>query len=241
MALDTTQPAVREELAELALLFEVSQALEQSVDLRDVVTPVLQAIAKHSAMQRCMLTLFKKDTGDIWIDAAEGLSPRQRQKGRYKLGEGIIGRVVQTGKALVVPRISEEPLFLDRTGARENLRKQDISYVCVPIKLGNEVIGTLSADQPFAGQASLSEDARLLSVVATLVAQAVKLRLSIEEQRKALVDENIRLHEELRDRFRPSNIIGNSRVMHAVYDQIAQVCKSDATVLVLGESGTGKE
>jgi Nif-specific regulatory protein len=69
----------------------------------------------------------------------------------------------------------------------------------------------------------------------------VRLRQSAQEERQRLMEENRRLQEELKDRFRPSNIIGNSKPMQAVYDLIAQVSKSDATVLIRGESGVGKE
>jgi len=140
-------------------------------------------------MLRGSLTLLNRDTGEIFIEAAYGLSPSQKERGRYRLGEGATGRVVQTGLPAVVPRISRDPLFLDRTGARKRHNKADISFICVPIK----------------------------------------------------VEENQRLQEELQDRFRPSNIIGNSKPMQAVYDLIAQVSESDATALIRGESGVGKE
>jgi Nif-specific regulatory protein len=74
-----------------------------------------------------------------------------------------------------------------------------------------------------------------------MVARAVRLRQKAAEERERLHEENLRLQEELQDRFRPSNIIGNSKAMQAVYDLIAQVSKSDATVLIRGESGVGKE
>jgi Nif-specific regulatory protein len=74
-----------------------------------------------------------------------------------------------------------------------------------------------------------------------MVAQAVRLRRSAQDERQRLMEENSRLQEELKDRFRPNNIIGNSKVMQSVYEQIAQVSKSDTTVLIRGESGTGKE
>jgi Nif-specific regulatory protein len=61
------------------------------------------------------------------------------------------------------------------------------------------------------------------------------------EETRALQAENTRLQEELKERFRPANIIGNSHAMQDVFDMIAQVCRSDATVLIRGESGTGKE
>jgi Nif-specific regulatory protein len=56
-----------------------------------------------------------------------------------------------------------------------------------------------------------------------------------------LLEENIQLQEKLKDRFRPESIIGNSKAMQTVYDLIAQVSKSNTTVLIRGESGTGKE
>jgi Nif-specific regulatory protein len=81
----------------------------------------------------------------------------------------------------------------------------------------------------------------LLTVISAMIAQAVRLRQSAQEERLRLVEENSRLQEELRERFRPTNIIGNSSEMQEVYNLIGQVSKSEATVLIRGESGTGKE
>jgi len=88
---------------------------------------------------------------------------------------------------------------------------------------------------------SLEEDVRLLSIIASMIAQAVRLRQSAQEDRQRLLEENLRLQEELKDRFRPANIIGNAKTMQAVYDQIAQVAGTQTTVLLRGESGVGKE
>ncbi|MBT3272227.1 MAG: sigma 54-interacting transcriptional regulator, partial [Spirochaetales bacterium] len=82
---------------------------------------------------------------------------------------------------------------------------------------------------------------RLLSILGSMIAQAVKLRQQVQEEKQRLVEENTRLQAKLQDRFKPSNIIGNSRAMQGVFDLIAQVSKSEATVLIRGESGTGKE
>lgn len=232
---------IRREVQELSLLFEISRRLEESLDIREVVGPVLEAMAKQMGMLRGTLTLLDRETGEIFIEEAYGLSQSQREKGRYKLGEGVTGKVVQTGQPAIVPRISKEPLFLNRTSARKNLKKKDISFICVPIKLGRDSIGALSADRLFEDKVSFEEDVRLLTIIASMIAQAVQLRRSVQEQRRLLEKENLRLKEKLKDRFRPSNIIGNSNVMQVVYDLIAQVAKSDTTVLIRGESGTGKE
>ena len=241
MTAKTVKTKVRREVGELSLLFEISQILDESLDLREVAGPVLKAISTHTGMLRGMLTLLNRETGEISIEAATGLSRGQKERGKYRLGEGVTGKVVETGKPLIVPRISEEPQFLDRTRSRKGMHKKDISFICVPVKLGNEVIGALSIDQIFTNDASLKEDVRLLSIITSMIARAVRLRQRAAEERERLQEENLRLQEELQDRFRPSNIIGNSKAMRAVYDLIAQVSKSDATVLIRGESGVGKE
>ncbi len=237
---DPESPAERR-VQELSLLFEISRTLDRSMDLGEVAGPLLGAIASRMGMLRGTLTLLNRQSGEIVIEAAHGLSPSQRERGRYRRGEGVTGKVVQSGEPAVVPRISEEPLFLDRTGARRGLRKKDVSFICVPIKLGNEVIGALSADRLFEERVALEEDVRLLSIIASMIAQAVRLRQSAEEERQRLLEENVRLQRALEEKFRPSNIVGDSRAMQGVYDLIGQVSGSVATVLIRGESGTGKE
>ncbi len=234
-------PEIKQEVTELLLLFEISQSLDQSMNLDEVVGPVFELLAQHRGMMRGTLTLLNRESGEILIEAAHGLSQEQIERGRYRPGEGVTGKVIATGKPAIVPHISDEPLFLDRTGARSSLEKKDISFICVPIKIGNEVIGALSADRLFEDGISFVEDVRLLSIVASMIAQAVRLRQSAQEERHRLIEENKRLQDQLKDRFQPANIVGNSKSMQNVYDLIAQVTRSDTTVLIRGESGTGKE
>ncbi|MBN2211692.1 MAG: nif-specific transcriptional activator NifA [Sedimentisphaerales bacterium] len=235
------QPRIKRDVNELALLFDISRLLDQSLDIREVAEELLEAMSQRMGVSHATLTLLNRQTGEIYIEAAHGLTPAQRERGRYRPGEGVTGRVIQTGRPAVVPRISKEPLFMDKTGVRRGITREEISFICVPIRIGNESIGALSVDHLFTERVSFEEDVRLLSIIASMIAQAVRLRLSVEEERQRLMDENVRLHQQLQDRFRPSNIIGNSAAMQIVYDQIAQVCKSNATVLIRGESGTGKE
>lgn len=230
---------VKKEIKELSLLFEISQILTRSLDLSEVLEPVLISMAERLEMLRGTITLLNRETGEIYIEEAFGLSEIQKERGRYRIGEGITGKVIQTGEPAVVRDISEEPQFLNRTGARIN--KKDISFICVPIKIGNEAIGALSADRLFSDEVSLKEDVRLLSIIASMIAQAVRLRQSALEERQRLINENLRLREELKERFKPSNIIGESKAMEEVYDIINRVADTDTTVLLRGESGVGKE
>ena len=66
------------------------------------------------------------------------------EKGKYKLGEGVTGRVIQTGKSIAIPKISEEPAFLNRTASRRIKGMGEISFICVPVQKGKQVVGALS-------------------------------------------------------------------------------------------------
>jgi Nif-specific regulatory protein len=226
---------------ELEALYKISRILAEGRRQKQVLSEVLDTLHNDLGMSRGIITLLSPDGTQLSAEVAHNLSERQRRTIRYRMGEGVTGRVVQTQKAMVIPKVSQEPLFMDRTGRKKKIGKDEISFICVPIKIGPKVFGTLSADRVFGESASLDEDVRALSIVAGLIAHDVKSRRAEAEIRQALEDENLRLRHELEDRFRPENIIGNSNAMREVYSAIHQVAPSDTTVLIRGESGTGKE
>ena len=231
----------RRQAQELECLSLIGEALSSSLELRATLQEIFQILADRMGMSRGTLTLLNPRTGQLAIEIAHGLSFEEQQRGRYRLGEGITGRVVESGQPMVVPRIGEEPLFLDRTRSRRKIQKENISFLCVPIRVGQSVLGALSVDRLFTEQVSLQEDLRLLTIISSMVGQAVKLHQVLQEEKERLIDENIKLHQELQERYRIPNIVGNSRKMQEVFQAITQVAPSEATVLIRGESGTGKE
>src|SRR5260370_6786618 len=74
-----------------------------------------------------------------------------------------------------------------------------------------------------------------------MIAQAIKVHHLIESDKPRLLDENIHLKQELRERYDFSHLIGNSNPLRQVYEQVTQVARTNTTVLLRGESGTGKE
>ena len=240
---DTTISNIRSirHLRELEALYKISQILVGGEGQKQALAEVLDVLHAELGMNRGTVVLLSPDAKELMIEVAHNLSERQRRNVRYRMGEGITGRVVQTGKPAVVPKVSQEPLFLDRLHERRKLSKDEISFICVPIAIGKEVVGALSADRVFDQTASLEEDVRALSIVASMIANDVKARRTSQLERQALEQENLRLRSQLEDRFRPENIIGNSGAMREVYRSIHQVAASDTTVLIRGASGTGKE
>jgi Nif-specific regulatory protein len=225
---------------QLSALLEVGEVLGSAANFEQALYEILEVLHQRLQMRLGTLSLLEGDR-EVAIDIAYGLSQDEIDRGRYKVGEGITGRVVESAKPVIVPRISSEPLFLDRTQARTTDEKSHTSFVCVPITLERQVVGTLSADCPYVDDARLQANVRLLTIVAAMVAQNVASRRRAREEWASLLDENQRLQTELKERFHPTNIIGNSRPMEEMGSLIGRVAPSDATALLRGESGTGKE
>ncbi len=227
------------ELRQLSTLVEVSHALSGTVNLKHSLHLILEILERHHGMFRSYITLLQRETGELYIEASNGLTA-EGQRARYRVGEGITGRVVESGKPIVVPQVSHEPLLLERAAQRKGNR-EELSFICVPIVVARRHVGALSVDLRFRADRDYSRTAEFLRVVAAIIAQALRVERLVEAETQRLLEENTHLREELRERYDFSNMVGNSGRMRQVYEQIAQVAGTATTVLIRGESGTGKE
>jgi Nif-specific regulatory protein len=221
---------------ELSSILEVSKVLTTSFDLEKNLSEVMSTLGKMLEMQRGCVFLLDQRSGEMRIVAAHGLSRQNIERGKYRIGEGIVGRVLEKKKPMVIPNIGKEPLFLNKTGSRPE--KEGISFLCVPIKLKNEVLGVLSVDRIYAKEhGNVDDDLRVLEIISSLIAQFLKLRetyVRVEAEK-----EDLRL--ELKGRYSIENIVGVSDRMQEVLAAVHRVAPSKSTVLLRGESGTGKE
>jgi Nif-specific regulatory protein len=241
--MSTTDPAgdlSTSEVRRLSTLLEASRALSSTLDLKAALHNVLEILGQHHGAVRGMVALIDEDTRDLHVEATDGLI-KAGTKARYAVGEGITGRVVQTGRAIVVQRVSREPLFLNRASDRPELARQELTYICVPITLNKKAIGALGVDLRYKADRDYDRYAKFLGVVAAMVSQALKVQRLVEAERHRLIEENDHLRQELKERYDFSNILGTSGPMRQVCEQIAQVARTNTTVMIRGESGTGKE
>lgn len=225
----------------IPLLAAMGQAISEQNDLSLALDYLLEYMGEHMGFARAMVSLHHRETGRIFIHKSIGLTDEEQARGVYSLGEGVTGKVVETARTFVAPRIGDEPAFLNRTGSLSANGDAEMSFVCVPIARATKVLGTISAERLYDNDELLSKHVEALTVVSHILAQAVELYL-VENVDKVQWERQTReLMLKLEPRFKPANIIGSSKVMEEVFALIAKVAKTRTTVLLLGESGVGKE
>ncbi len=223
---------------ELETLAQIARTLSSKTKQEEVLLEIIDVLERSHDVQRVTIMLLTIDGRELRVEAVKDQAVQRAEGKAYRRGEGITGQVLESGQPRIVPLVADEPKFKGRLHSRSD---EPLSFICVPLTLENETVGTLSADCPARGMPALQELQRFLSIVATIIASDVSARREARMERQALETENLRLREAMMAKFQPENMIGNSNEMNEVYTRIHQVAATDTTVLIRGESGTGKE
>jgi Nif-specific regulatory protein len=219
------------EIRRLTTLLEISQALSGVLNLKSALHTVLDVLERRHRLAGGAVSLLDQDGATLHVEASAGATGH---RGRHPTAGPLAQRVLETGRPVVVPRTSHAPQ--PRSSSR-----QDLTFLAVPMTIGRRPAGVLELALPFKNDRDYDRSLEFYRVVASLIAQAVKVNRLVEADRHRLTEENEHLRDELRERYAFRHLIGNSASIQQVYEQVAQVSRSNTTVLIRGESGTGKE
>jgi Nif-specific regulatory protein len=240
-------------LSEIALtgIFEISKILTAPARLEATLANVVNLLQSFLQMRHGVVSLLADD-GVPGITVGAGWSEGSDERYRMRLPEKAIDQIVATAMPLVAENIAVHPAFdAADMAALEASDTARVSFIGVPIRVDSKVVGTLTVDRVLDDRSvyRLDSDVRLLTMVANLVGQPVKLHRVVARDRERLMTESYRLQKELqelkpvrdRKRVQVDGIVGDSPALRGLLDKIAIVAKANSTVLLRGESGTGKE
>jgi Nif-specific regulatory protein len=149
----------------------------------------------------------------------------------YKVGEGVTGQVFSTGQSVCLDGVNEA-LLISHSQIRDDINFSDYFFYCVPLKIGDEIIGTISVDQKKSEVENGVDNLRFLEEIAQLIApfvDNVELKQSFGLFTHA---------KSTGGAFK--KLIGNSSSMKEVKKLAAKVANMSTTILIQGETGTGK-
>ncbi|MCL7751403.1 sigma 54-interacting transcriptional regulator [Guyparkeria hydrothermalis] len=228
--------------AELLVVHEATQWLSHLNDPDTVIGRMLRLLSQITGLNRGRVVLPDASGEFMEIRYAYGLSSDERDRGRYRVGEGVTGRVMRTGQVAVVQDIDEEPVYLTRAVERDTLPPETVAFLAVPILNEDQPMGVLGAHRIRERHRPLHRDITLLRIMAALIARVLKVDDLIREQTAALAEENESLREALSSNQEARHgILGESPALRQAFRQTLHVSPTQATVLLNGESGTGKE
>lgn len=232
--------------ADVALrgLYEISKVLGAPGRLDEVLAQVLDLLSSFVDMRGATIVLIDS-VGDA--KPVVGYGRFEAREGGAILPERAIGRVATARSPVVVGNVENDPDFAawpvdpDAPGGRQ-------AVIAAPILDRGDVIGVLAIDRPSSGpNAGHDEDARFLGMIANMIGQTLHLYDLVSRDRERLMEDQRRLEKDSPRRAEMSGeqaligIVGASRPIRSVFEQINVAARTHTTLLLRGESGTGKE
>ncbi|HKZ04317.1 MAG TPA: GAF domain-containing protein [Methylomirabilota bacterium] len=203
----------------LATLARVHETLTASLSLEDVLDRVAQSVVDLFGSSVSRLWLVDEGGQTMSLRASAGAVTAVEGATRMQVGEGLMGRIVATRAALLVPDLLAD----GRAVSGDRIRAEGIiSFAGIPLTLGDRVLGALSVAvrerRPFD-----DEDLGLLHSLGSQAATAIHNAMLYAETRRSLEESRALLDvtEILNSTLEPQ------RLLKRVAIKIAQVCAVD--------------
>ncbi|HNW61339.1 MAG TPA: GAF domain-containing protein, partial [bacterium] len=180
----------------LAILLEIHQGLSRSLNFQESLNVTLQILHSSYRILSGGLLLCDAENKTLHLSAAVGL-PAHPARDIYRYNEGLSGRIAETGKPVVVPRVSKEPLFLNRLGSWEGAGRPEQSFFGVPIALDYRTLGVLFINLPYVARRDYDSTLNFLTLIASALVQRLALRQMTEAEQQKLLTENVILKQQL--------------------------------------------
>ena len=237
------QRQLERERDRLRLLLELNNNIVSNLDMRELLGAV--SINVHHVLHCDYTSVTLRESADphhLRVYARHFAKPAADLEEEILIPvEGSIsGSVIEGGQPLLLSRED----FRRYSPAINPVAAGGFKSGCwLPLASHGHVLGSLNvAKLQEAGFAP--EDLEFLRQVASQVAIGVENALNysqVKEMRERLAEERVYLNEEIRTDQNFEEIIGDSRALKEVLNQVRIVAPTDSTVLILGETGTGKE
>lgn len=226
---------------EMFVIQEVMKQIGKGLQPQHAIREMLHLLSEILGLNRGRIVLREPKGDHYRIVHAYGLTRDQVARGRYALGEGVTGHVIADGQLVILQNIDSDPLFLFRAVERKDLPPGQVSFLALPLRVHQRIVGALACHRLRQSERALADDVAILRIAATLVEQLLTLHEDVEARTRDLERQNQALARALEAGHARYGIVGHSPQLLGAIAQIERVAAATAAVLLLGASGTGKE
>lgn len=170
---------LEKQIRDISTLFEVSQAANANLELQGLFQRIIEILSKRLGIYRGALHLYENEKVVTAVEAVLGLTPAEMKRGTDNQIEDIQKQVLASGKAIGVPQTRSSESYVKLFDPERVESKDIIAFWCIPIIIEEQVIGTLTIDKA-SDEFSAEDDKRLLTIIASTIAQRVKIQQTID-------------------------------------------------------------
>ncbi len=190
---------------QFAAISELTKSITSIQDYEKLLQAILDMSAELLKAEQGSLMLLDHETDALLVEAKKGIIDGVAAKHRINRGEGIAGKVAQSGEAILVENLEDDPRIHQMNRQHYKTR----SFVSIPLKIDDRIIGVLNLSDKATGDVFNKEDLKLIQSFATHAAVIMERNVFInktEELKKLTITDSLTgllnrryLHERLKD------------------------------------------
>ncbi|MGH9948167.1 MAG: sigma-54 interaction domain-containing protein [Pyrinomonadaceae bacterium] len=216
----------------IQIIAEVNHSLSSTGDVNANIRAALEALASSLGAGYAFFAVCDPDDNSLHIGESARLSVSDFRRIEAHIDSEALHEVLVSETTGLFNPATFTPL------AGESVMPENV-VLAVSAKSASKTTGIVALS--LKKSADFDEIKKIILIVGSMFAQVLRIEHAVRGERERLREENLHLKQELKEKYDFSHIVGNSNPIKHVYEQVTQVAKSNATVLLRGESGTGKE
>jgi len=173
------------ERRQLRALQEVGAVINSSLEQTEVLNAVMDTIIQLTGAERGFMMLVDEDTGEFQVEVARNINRETLEGSSFEISLSIVNSVAKSGDPVVTTNAQADPRFAGQESIISyNLR----SILCVPLKIKDNIIGVIYADNRIVSGIFVDADRDLLASFANQAAVAIENARLFRQIREQLAD-----------------------------------------------------
>ena len=220
-----TQDAQERQLRELTVLHALTVEGSRAADEDELIVHATEIIGKTLYTDILGFLMFTEDGKNYRPHLSYKGNVNPKSHPWFEIGKGITGQVAATGKALNIKDVRRVKNYIE-------IDPKTRSELCVPMKIGNRVIGVLNAESTKVGFFT-TDDERLLSTITGQLSTVIERLRSEKAERAQRI-----MAEALRDTASALNsTLDFNTVLDLILENIDRVVPSETAMIMLVHDG----
>lgn len=159
-------------IEKLTLLNEISKTFISMVDPKEIFKDIVKKTRDVLEVEACVLLLSEEKSGELRFETGFSETGEIMQQLSVRSGEGITGRVLETGNMAVVVNVKDEKGYIPEIDGIPELEVRDL--LCAPLKIKGTPLGVMKVINKKNGHPFTSRDIEIMESIASQSSIALK-------------------------------------------------------------------